>query len=116
MSVLGTKRDRQDLAHTEESVAPGGMTPTEKAAIVEILERAHGYALMGSIVAFRLACEECGGRGTKAAMLAGLAIEKAKFERGISGKPARSDYPEIIEAALQYIQTGALPETSTSCG
>lgn len=84
------------------------------ARVKELLELAHGYALLGSFVAFRAACVELKLRGSREAMLAGVAIEHVRIARKVDGKPKREDYAAIIADALTYVETGTIPAASAN--
>lgn len=88
------------------------MTADEKELVVEVLELAHGYSILGSIVPFTQACVELNARGSKHALLAGFAIKKCQLILIGDRKPTAPELQRIILAALDYITAGDLPQPS----
>lgn len=85
------------------------MTDVQRSQVVELLELAHGYALLGSCMPFRTACIELDVRGSEASVAAGEAIDRARKEMGLPDKPAAEKYREAIGVALERVENGTWP-------
>jgi hypothetical protein len=79
------------------------MTKSSRAQVVELLELAHGYAILGSIMPFKTACVELNLIGSDAAKEAAAAIDLAREE---AAKPNPRAYCEAIGAALERVEKG----------
>lgn len=77
-----------------------------RAQVVELLELAHGYALLGSIMPFKTACVELNLIGSDAAKAAAAAIDRARDEAGLPAKPNPRAYCEAIATALERVEKG----------
>lgn len=87
------------------------MTGGERETVVELLELAHGYSILGSLVPFMEACVELGvPRGSKPALLASFAIKKCQLVMvGGDRKPTSAELQGVILAALDYVTAGTEP-------
>lgn len=72
-----------------------------RSQVIEILETAHGFALLGSIVPFKHACSELGLIGSHAAEIASAAIDAVRD--GDTRKPSREKYADAISTALDRV-------------
>lgn len=85
------------------------MTPDEKTAVIDLLTLAHANALDRSIIPFRAACLELRCMRTPVATIAESAIAKVRVARYGDRKPPPHEYPDVILAAIEYIESGAIP-------
>jgi hypothetical protein len=85
------------------------MTKRERAQVVELLETAHGYSILGSIMPFKTACVDLGLSGSDAAKTAGECVDRARVELKIEGKPSAERYREAIGVALERVEEGSWP-------
>jgi hypothetical protein len=85
------------------------MTKRERAQVVELLETAHGYSILGSFVPFKTACADLGLKGSDVAKEAADAINLARAEMGLPEKPAAERYRDAIGLAIERVQAGEWP-------
>jgi hypothetical protein len=85
------------------------MTKKERAQVVELLELAHGYAILRSAMPFRSACVELGHHGDDVSKAAGSLIDKARDEMRLDAKPKAPDYEKAIGLALDRVEQGEWP-------
>lgn len=85
------------------------MTKRTRAQVVELLELAHGYSLLGSIMPFRTACIEMDLKGSDVAQTAAEAIDRARKVLDLPAKPAPERYRDAIGMALERVEHGVWP-------
>jgi hypothetical protein len=85
------------------------VTPAERTQVVELLEVAHGYSVLGSIMPFRTACIELGTKGSEVAGVAAEAIDRARKEMDLPDKPSSERYRDAIGLALERVAEGSWP-------
>lgn len=81
------------------------MTEEQRKQVYDLLELAHGYALLGNIMPFRAAAMRHGGMSSEISKLAAkvlLAVETPPRE-GV--KPTLSEKTEALRLALESLET-----------
>lgn len=90
------------------------ITDETKEMVVDLLEVAHGFAILGSIMPVRQAANACDlHRDSEAVRLAHACIDAeiptASIEETPARKPALSVYAEAIERAIDRAKQGRWP-------
>ncbi len=85
------------------------MTKRERAQVVELLELAHGYAILGSIMPFRTACIELDLKGSEVAQSAAAIVDRARTLLVLPPKPTPERYRDALAMALERVENGKWP-------